>query len=130
MPLGDPMTLEQMQVTQEYIEQYPYSDEAMYLRFCSESENMDRHRKHFIEWFENGKKPPLTMGRYKLNYIVAQLKEMGVHEETFINIKTCVSKATMQKLWLSGSSISHSSSEQIAEDILKIFDMKVIRYEN
>ena len=130
MPIGKPMTLEQMEVTQEYIDKYPYSDEAMYLRFCSGAENIDRHRAYFIRWFENGKKPLLSMGRYRLNELVIELKQLGVHESMFTGIKTCVSEATMQRVWIGGASISHVTAEQIIRDVMQIFNLKVMSNEN
>ena len=106
------------EVTQEYLDKYPYSDEAMYLRFKQEPRGVDPAHDHFIEWFENGKKPPSHLGRYRLFELVTSLKETGMPEQMFLDITDRLANDSLSRLFRNlDCSVSHETAELIIQDI-------------
>lgn len=113
--------LKKLEVTKQYLEKYPYSDVAMYVRY-KESRSQDPAHKAFIRWFEGGKKP---LGKPNFKKVAALLHDMRSHGLTKHEFKYAIpgaSETSMEKLYYCYTDSSDKTCARLYPQIKKFYD--------
>lgn len=113
--------LNKIGVTQRYLDKYYMSDEAIYVRYKTTRRRLDKHEKHFIKWFENGKKPLPRPNFYAIRSMLVPMMQEGLTMEDFESGVKGVSHATLRRLYYSYEDISERSCAKVVKNIEEFY---------